>query len=115
MRAVQVGAFGGTEQLRLSSIPVPAPRGGEVLVRVGAAGVGPWDALVRKGRIGLALTLPVTLGADLSGVVVEVGDGVEELAGGDAILGVTNYRFVGAYAEFALADASPPRAQASRA
>jgi hypothetical protein len=27
MRAVQVGAFGGTEQLRLSSIPVPAPRG----------------------------------------------------------------------------------------
>jgi NADPH:quinone reductase-like Zn-dependent oxidoreductase len=68
--------------------------------------VGPWDALVRKGRIGLALTLPVTLGADLSGVVIEVGDGVEELAGGDAILGVTNDRFVGAYAEFALADAS---------
>jgi NADPH:quinone reductase-like Zn-dependent oxidoreductase len=106
MRAVQVGAFGGIEQLRLSSIPVPAPRRGEVLVRVGAAGVGPWDALVREGRSGLALTLPVTPGADLSGVVVEVGDGVEELASGDAIFGVTNDRFVGAYAGFALADAS---------
>jgi NADPH:quinone reductase-like Zn-dependent oxidoreductase len=79
---------------------------GEVLVRVGAAGVGPWDALVREGRSGLALALPVTLGADLSGVVVEVGDGAEDLAPGDAIFGVMNDRFVGAYAEFALADAS---------
>jgi NADPH:quinone reductase-like Zn-dependent oxidoreductase len=69
--------------------------------------VGPWDVLVREGRSGLALTLPVTLGADLSGVVVEVGDDVEDLAPGDAIFGVTNDRFVGAYAEFALADASP--------
>jgi NADPH:quinone reductase-like Zn-dependent oxidoreductase len=105
MRAVQVGAFGGIEQLHLSSIPVPTPHRGEVLVRVGAAGMGPWDALVREGRSGLALALPVTLGADLSGVVVEVGDGVEDLAPGDAIFGVTNDRFVGAYAEFALADA----------
>ena len=40
MRAVQVGAFGGIEQLHLSSIPVPMPRRGEVLVRVCAAGVG---------------------------------------------------------------------------
>jgi NADPH:quinone reductase-like Zn-dependent oxidoreductase len=64
--------------LHLSSIPVPTPRRGEVPVRVGA-GVGPWDALVREGRSGLAPTLPVTL-ADLSGVVVEVGDGVEDLA-----------------------------------
>src|SRR5215813_3684271 len=77
MRAVQVGAFGGIEQLHLSSISVPTPRKGEVLVRVGAAGVGPWDALIREGRSGLAVTLPVTLGADVSGVIVEVGDEVE--------------------------------------
>jgi NADPH:quinone reductase-like Zn-dependent oxidoreductase len=51
--------------------------------------------------------LPVTLGADLSGVVVEVGDNdLEDLASGDAVFGVTNDRFVGAYAEFALADTS---------
>jgi NADPH:quinone reductase-like Zn-dependent oxidoreductase len=61
---------------------------------------------VREGRIGLSLTLPVTPGADLSGVVVEADDGVEDLASGDAIFGVTNDRFVGAYAEFAVADAS---------
>jgi NADPH:quinone reductase-like Zn-dependent oxidoreductase len=91
--------------LHLSSIPVPTPGRGEVLVRVRAAGVGPWDALVREGRSGLAQTLPVTPGADLSGVVVKVGDGVEDLTPGDAIFGVTNDRFIGAYAEFALADA----------
>ena len=106
MRAVQIGAFGGVEQLHLSSIPVPTPRGGEVLVKVGAAGVGPWDALVREGTSGLALTLPVTPGADLSGVVVAVGGGVNDLASGDAVFGVTNDRFIGAYADFALADAS---------
>jgi NADPH:quinone reductase-like Zn-dependent oxidoreductase len=105
MRAVQVGAFGGVDQLHLSSIPVPMPRKGEVLVRVGAAGVGPWDALAREGKIG-PLPLPVTLGADLAGIVVKVGDDVEDLSPGDAIFGVTNDRFVGAYAEFALADAS---------
>jgi NADPH:quinone reductase-like Zn-dependent oxidoreductase len=105
MRAVQVGAFGGIEQLHLSSISVPTPRKGEVLVRVGAAGVGPWDALIREGRSGLPVTLPVTLGADVSGVIVDVGDDVEGLAPGDAVFGVTNDRFVGAYAEFALADA----------
>src|SRR5258708_36740455 len=106
MRAVQVGAFGGIEQLHLSSISVATPGKGEGLVRGRTAGVGPWDALIREGRSGLAVTLPVTLGADLSGVVVEVGDGVEDLETGDAVFGVTNDRFVGAYAEFALADAS---------
>jgi Alcohol dehydrogenase GroES-like domain len=80
MRAIRVGAFGGIEQLHLSSIPVPTPGRGEVLVRVRAAGVGPWDALVREGRSGLAQTLPVTPGADLSGIVVKVGDGVEDSA-----------------------------------
>lgn len=50
--------------------------------------------------------LPVTPCAELSGVVVEVGEGMEELATGDAVFGATNDCFVGAYAEFALARAS---------
>lgn len=41
MLAIQAGAFGGIEQLQLLSIPVPTPRKGEVLVRVGAAGWAP--------------------------------------------------------------------------
>jgi NADPH:quinone reductase-like Zn-dependent oxidoreductase len=106
MRAVQIGAFGGIDQMRLASIPVPTPGPGEVLVRVAAAGVGPWDALIREGGSALRQPLPVTLGSDLSGRVVEVGEGVEGFAPGEAVFGVTNGLFVGAYAEFALAEAS---------
>jgi len=60
---------------------------------------------VREGSSGLALTLPVTPSADLSDGVA-VGGGVNDLAPGDAVFGVTKDRFIGAYAEFALADAS---------
>ncbi len=106
MRAIRVEAFGGIEQLHLASTPVPRPGRGEVLVRVAAAGVGPWDALVRQGKSGIAQRLPLTPGADLSGIVVEIGDEVEGLASGDAVFGVTNDHFTGAYAEFARAEAS---------
>jgi NADPH:quinone reductase-like Zn-dependent oxidoreductase len=49
--------------------------------------------------------LPLTLGADVSGVVEAVGAGVTQFAPGDAIFGVTNARFTGAYAEFAVVSA----------
>lgn len=82
--------------------PVPGPR--QVLVRVAAAGVGLWDCWVRAGRSVLPQPLPLTLGADLSGVVVAVGAGVSEFPVGAEVFGVTNPRFVGAYAEYALAE-----------
>jgi NADPH:quinone reductase-like Zn-dependent oxidoreductase len=42
----------------LEQIPVPTPGKGEVLVRVKAAGVGPWDAWIRAGKGGLPQPLP---------------------------------------------------------
>jgi NADPH:quinone reductase-like Zn-dependent oxidoreductase len=47
--------------------------------------------------------LPLTLGSDLSGEIVSVGPGVSELRAGNQVYGVTNPRFIGAYAEYALA------------
>src|SRR5215831_8948837 len=67
MPAWEPDAFGRIEQLHLSSIPVPAPRIGEVLVKVGAAGVGPPGCTGARRKGGLAVTLPVTLGAEPSG------------------------------------------------
>jgi NADPH:quinone reductase-like Zn-dependent oxidoreductase len=49
--------------------------------------------------------LPLTLGSDLSGEIVAMGRGVSELRVGDQVYGVTNPRFIGAYAEYALASA----------
>lgn len=103
MTAVTVERFGGIEAMRVASIPTPRPRGGEVLLQVEAAGVGPWDALVRSGKSGVAQTLPLVLGADVAGVVVDPGD--SEFVLGDLVFGVTNASFTGAQAEYALAEA----------
>ncbi|MGH8527782.1 MAG: NADP-dependent oxidoreductase, partial [Gammaproteobacteria bacterium] len=73
---------------------------------VKAAGVGPWDALIRSGKSALPQPLPLTLGSDLSGEVHSIGPGVEGLKIGDEVFGVTNECFTGAYAEYAVAKAS---------
>ena len=106
MKAVEVRAFGGLEAMDYTDVPFPTPADGQVLVRVLAAGVGPWDALVREGRSDLRQPLPLVLGSDLSGVVEVLCPGVTGIACGDEVYGVANARFTGAYAEFAVAEAA---------
>ena len=105
MKAVRVHAFGSPEVLRVEDVPIPAPGPGTVLVRVVAAGVGPWDSWIRAGRSVLPQPLPLTPGSDIAGEVAAAGPGVSAYAPGDAVLGVTNKQFTGGYAKFALADA----------
>jgi NADPH:quinone reductase-like Zn-dependent oxidoreductase len=90
--------------MRFERIPRPDPSPGEVLVKVKAAGVGPWDGWIRAGKSALPQPLPLTLGSDLSGEVVAVASG--DLRVGDQVYGVTNPQFIGAYAEYALASAA---------
>ncbi|GEP07178.1 quinone oxidoreductase [Methylobacterium oxalidis] len=106
MMAWRVHAFGPPTVMTFESVPRPDPGEGEVLVRVHAAGVGPWDGWVRAGRSVLPQPLPLTPGSDLSGTVEAVGPGVTGFAAGDEVFGVTNPRFVGAYAEYAVASAA---------
>jgi NADPH:quinone reductase-like Zn-dependent oxidoreductase len=105
MRAIRVHESGGIDTLRLDEIPCPVPGAGDVLVAVKAAGVGPWDRLAREGQEGLGQVLPVTLGSDISGTVAALGAGVHVFALGEAVYCATNDRFVGGYAEYALAEA----------
>ncbi len=105
MRAIRVHESGGIDTMRLDEIPRPVPEAGEVLVVVKAAGVGPWDRLVREGQSGLGQALPLTLGSDISGTVAALGVGVGVFALGDAVYGATNDQFVGGYAEYALVEA----------
>jgi NADPH:quinone reductase-like Zn-dependent oxidoreductase len=114
MLAIRVHHFGGLDSLVLEDVPLPAPGEGEVLLRVKAAGVGPWDAWIRSGRSVLPQPLPLTLGSDVAGLVEEVGAGVSQFKAGDAVFGATNSRFTGGYAEYAVASATklarmPPR------
>src|SRR3954447_7652646 len=106
MLAWRVHEFGPSDVMRFERVPRPEPGLGEVLVKVEAAGVGPWDAWIRAGNSALPQPLPLTLGSDLSGDIAAVGSGVPDVRVGDPVYGVTNSRFVGAYAEYALASAA---------
>src|SRR4051812_8075465 len=103
MMAVRVHEFGPPDVMSFEQVPRPNPGIGEVLVKVEAVGVGPWDAWIRAGKSALPQPLPLTLGSDLSGEIVAVGPEVTGVRVGEQIYGVTNPRFVGAYAEYALA------------
>ena len=105
MKAIRIHRFDGIDALALEDVPLPVPGRNEVLVRVAAAGVGPWDAWIREGKSRIPQPLPLVLGSDLSGQVAQVGAGVTGLRPGDEVFGVTNSRFTGACAEFALAEA----------
>jgi NADPH:quinone reductase-like Zn-dependent oxidoreductase len=102
MKAARVHRFGPTNVIAIEDIAIPQPGSGEVLVRVAAAGVGPWDAWIRAGKSALPQPLPLTLGSDFSGVVEVVGEAVRGFQPGDRVFGVKNARFVGAHAEFAV-------------
>ncbi len=106
MQAIRVHHFGGLDSLVADDVPQPAPGKGEVLLRVKAAGVGPWDAWIRSGRSVISQPLPLTLGSDVAGVVERVGPGVSQFRPGDAVFGATNTQFTGGYAEYAVASAA---------
>jgi NADPH:quinone reductase-like Zn-dependent oxidoreductase len=106
MKAARIHGFGSPDVIAIDEVPLPTPNEGEILVRVAAAGVGPWDALIRDGQLKLSLPLPLTLGSDLSGVVEATGAGVTKFKAGHEVYGLTNGQFCGAYAEYALASAN---------
>jgi NADPH2:quinone reductase len=101
MKAIRVHQFGGPEVLKLDEIPTPKPAAGQVLVRVQAAGVNPYDTYMRSGTYAIKPPLPYTPGSDAAGTVEAVGDGVRAAKPGDRVY--TAKTVSGAYAEYALA------------
>jgi NADPH:quinone reductase-like Zn-dependent oxidoreductase len=105
VKAARIHSFGPPDVVVVEDVPMPSPGPGEVLVRVMAAGVAAWDAIIREGKSKVSPQPPLTLGSDLSGVVEQVGPGVTGFAPADEVYGVTNPQFCGAQAEFAVAKA----------
>ena len=106
MKAAIVREFGGPDVIQVEQIDKPEVGNGEVLVRVRASGVGPWDAFVRAGMSAIPQPLPLIPGSDISGTIEAVGPGVDRFKTGDAVYGVTNEQFTGGYAEYAVAKAN---------
>jgi len=100
MKAILVHEFGGPEVLKLEEVPTPRPAAGQVLVRIHAAGVNPYDTYMRSGLYPVKPALPYTPGSDAAGIVEAVGEGVTKVKKGDRVY--TAKTLTGAYAEYAL-------------
>jgi NADPH:quinone reductase-like Zn-dependent oxidoreductase len=108
MKAVRIHDYGGTDVLLYEDAPRPEPGEGEVLVRVHATTVDPFDCAVRAGYLSsyFDYSFPLILGTDVSGVIEEVGDGVEDFAPGDEVYARAGVYRDGANAEYVAVAAS---------
>lgn len=102
MRAMVLTGFGGPELFELRDILKPAPKAGEVLVRVIASSVNPVDAKLRANGSWAGITPPVVLGSDAAGIVEEVGEGVTAYKAGDEVYYTPEIfgNQLGSYAEY---------------
>src|SRR4051794_16195128 len=105
MRAASIHRFGSPDVIEIDELQRPTPDADQVLIHVAAAGVGPWDALIREQKSAVNVALPLTLGSDVSGIIEAVGSDVHQFKPGDHVYGATNPQFIGGYAEYALASA----------
>lgn len=103
MAVIETRGAGGPDALVEGRRPVPAPRPGEVLVRVAATGVNGPDMMQRKGLYPPPKGASDLLGLEISGEVAAVGDAVTAWKVGDALCALTNG---GGYAEYCAVDAS---------
>ena len=99
--AVQIAETGGPEVMQLVRRPHPVASEGEMTVAVAAAGVNFIDTYHRSGLYDLPL--PVVLGQEGAGIVLEVGAGVDGFAPGDQVAWAGS---MGSYAERAAVKAS---------
>lgn len=105
MRAIQISAFGGNDVIAINDIPEPQPGPGQVLLRVAAGGVNPVDWKIRDGYMKdiIPFTFPTTLGSEIAGTVVALGEGVTDFAIGDEVHGSTG--MIGGFADLAVVSA----------
>lgn len=102
MKAFVLERYGKKRALRSAEMPTPELRDDEVLVEVHAAGVNQLDTKLRDGEFKLILPyrLPLVLGHDVAGVVVEVGSLVRQFKPGDEVYARTDDFRIGTFAQF---------------
>ena len=104
--AVILKEYGDIDVLQVVDLPRPVPGPGQALVEVRAAGINPGEASIRKGLLHdrWPATFPSGQGSDFAGAVAEVGDGVDTVTVGEAVIGFVHTR--SSHAQFVVADAA---------
>lgn len=103
MKAVRFHEVGGPEVLRYEDVAQPTPAAGQVRVRVAASAFNAADNGMRAGFLPIPVVLPHVPGYDVSGTIDALGDGVEEFAVGDAVIGFLPMAEDGGAAEYVVA------------
>src|SRR5579872_727237 len=98
MKAVVAAQPGGPEVLQIGERPLPAPREGEILVEVAAAGVNRPDVFQRQGNYPPPPGAPDILGLEIAGTVVALGPSTARYTIGEKVLALLPG---GGYAEYA--------------
>ncbi|OIH92974.1 MULTISPECIES: NADP-dependent oxidoreductase [unclassified Curtobacterium] len=106
MKAVRFHEVGGPEVLRQEDVDLPVPAAGQVRVRVAASAFNAADNGMRAGFLPIPVQLPHVPGYDVSGTVDALGDGVEDLAVGEAVVGFLPMERDGGAAEYVVAPAT---------
>lgn len=96
MRAIEVAAFGGTDQLEAVNLTAPVPGPGEVLVDVEACGLNYADVMMRRGLYVGGPAPRFIPGLEVAGTVAAVGDGVTKVVPGQRVMALISH---GGYAE----------------
>jgi putative PIG3 family NAD(P)H quinone oxidoreductase len=99
MEAIAISKLGGPEVLKADRLPVPKPGPGQLLIKVGAAGVNRPDVLQRQGLYPVPPNASPLPGLEAAGEVVSVGADCKRYRLGDQVTALLNG---GGYAEFAL-------------
>jgi NADPH:quinone reductase-like Zn-dependent oxidoreductase len=87
MKALLLSEHGDLDQLKVvTDKAVPAATEGHVVIRVGASSFNYHDVFTVRGMPGIKVPLPVVIGLDMAGQIVEVGEGVEGWKVGDRVL-----------------------------
>jgi NADPH:quinone reductase-like Zn-dependent oxidoreductase len=107
MKAVRFHEYGDPGVLRHEDVEQPVPGPGEVRLRVAASAFNPVDDGIRGGylRDVFPVALPHTPGVEVAGTVDALGDGVDAVAVGDAVIGFLPMTADGAAAEYVVAPA----------
>ncbi|WP_077617647.1 quinone oxidoreductase family protein [Bacillus sinesaloumensis] len=99
MRAIQFTEYGGPEVLKLVEVERPKPNANEVVIEVKAIGVNYADTARREGQYVVKTELPFIPGAEVAGIVVEIGDEVTSVKVGARVVTLLNSN---GYAEYAV-------------
>src|SRR5947209_1204794 len=102
MKAVRIDETGGPEVMHIEEIETPAPKNGEVLIKVAAAGINYADLAQCQGAYLTRTHTPTTLGFEFAGTVEALGPGVSTPKEGTRVVAFGE----GGYAEYAIAHAA---------